>query len=227
MFRGQQLIDPAFLADARTGTAANPAYGYFMWLNSASHWVNGSIFKREEHDSPGLIVSAPRDMYMSWGYRGQHVFVIPSLDIVVTRTGETTPDQWGTEPLADPGWAVTMGEQKKGYYDFFKTLMEAVKDRQMPAPPAFSTQPTLPLDDTEPGDFLNPKDNAAVLSLGDAAPQGCATAGCDGKLAWEGTRTWTTDSARTGPETLSGTSRGMSSGFQTRTLRMGSTASIW
>lgn len=227
MFRGQQLIDPQFLADARTGTSANPAYGYFMWLNSASHWVNGSIFKREEHDSPGLIVSAPRDMYMSWGYRGQHVFVIPSLNMVVTRTGETTPDQWGTAPLADPGWAVTMGEQKQGYYDFFKTLMEAVKDRQMPAPPPFSTQPTLPLDDIEVGDFVNPADNAAVLSLGAAAPQGCAVSGCNGQLAYQGTQTWMSDSVRTGPGTVSGASKSMPSGFESRTLRMNSTASAW
>jgi CubicO group peptidase (beta-lactamase class C family) len=227
MFRGRQLIDPGFLADARTGTAANPGYGYFMWLNSANHWVNGSLFKREEHDSPGLIVSAPRDMYMSWGYRGQHVFVIPSLDMVVTRTGETTPDQWGTAPAADPGWAMTMGEQKQGYYDFFKTLMESVKDRPMPAPPPFSAQPTLPLDDIEMGDFVNPQDNAAVLSLGPVAPQGCAAAGCNGQLAYEGTRTWMTDSLRTGPETAAGTSKGLSSGFAPRTLRTGSTRTTW
>ena len=207
-YNGKQLIDPEFLRQARTGTAANPAYGFFMWLNSADHWVNGSLFRREEHDSPGLIVSAPRDMYMSWGYRGQHVFIIPSLNMVVTRTGETTPDQWGEAPASDPGYAMTMGEQKEGYYQFFKLLMEAVTDRKMPDPPSFSTQRTLPLDDIDTHDMWSPgEDNPASMSSGPAAPQGCSLAGCGGSVAYQGTQTWLTDSVRTVPGSLSGASQ--------------------
>jgi len=221
-FHGKQLIDPEFLRQARTGTKANPGYGLFMWLNSANHWANGSLFRREEHDSPGLIVSAPRDMYMSWGYRGQHVFMIPSLNMLVTRTGETTPDQWGEAAAADPGWAATMGEQKEGYYQFFKLLMQAVTDRKMPEPPSFDNQPTLPLDDINPNDIVSPaEDNPAALSAGPAAPEGCSLAGCGGQVTYQGYQTWMTDSLRTVPGSVGGASEDVPNSLHSTDVRPG------
>lgn len=178
-FGGRQLIDPTYLAEATTGTKQNPGYGMPFWLNSADRFVNASIFERRELDGP-IVASAPRDMYMTWGYHGQHTFVIPSLDMIVTRTGNMNPDMIGT---SDPGNAVIAGVQKETYYEGFRLLLAAVQDVDMPAPPPYSTQPTLDLD---PMSFVNPTDNLAAAGTGPAAPEGCTAVGCDGRPVAEG-----------------------------------------
>lgn len=178
-FRGKQLIDPEYLRQATQGTKENPGYGMPFWLNSADRFVNASIFKRKELQGP-IITSAPRDMYMTWGLHGQHTFVIPSLNMVVTRTGNINPDAIGT----DPGNSAIAGQQKQGYYEFFKLLMEAVADRDMPPPPPYSTQPSLDLD---PMTFVNPRDNLATVGVGEGAPPNCNVVGCDGNPSYEGT----------------------------------------
>jgi CubicO group peptidase (beta-lactamase class C family) len=180
-WHGERLIDANYIEHLRKGTAANPGYGYLYWLNSADHFVNASIWGRHEIDGVP-IPSAPRDMYFSWGYVGQHVFVIPSLDMIVTRTGNVAPDS--LEATDDPGNAVVMGRQKKTYYYFFKYLMESVKDAKLPAPPPYNANQWTT--DFDAGAWVNPHDNLAAAELGNGAPQGCTVAGCDGRPAVAG-----------------------------------------
>jgi CubicO group peptidase (beta-lactamase class C family) len=212
VFRGQRLIDASYMRELRTGTAANGDYGLFTWLNHNTHWVNGSLFKRREYYSQP-ITSAPEDMYFTWGYHGQHTFILPSLDMVITRSGNVTPDE---ATLSDPGVWFTAGEQKEAYYTFFKLMMESVKDRQMPPPPVFNGQPSA---DFDPGDWDNPNDLLGALQLGPQQPQGCTEAGCDQQFAYKGTVDWTGEIPRTGPDTAAGTSKSATTGLASRTLR--------
>jgi CubicO group peptidase (beta-lactamase class C family) len=138
VFAGVRLIDTDFMRMLRTGTQANCGYGYLVWLNAcgsaaaaSEHQVNASIMTRREiAPTRPWIASAPADMYYSWGAHGQHVFVIPSLDLVVTRSGEQSPDSSSDFERLDTDLFFN-GAQKGGYFEFFRMLMAAVID--MPA----------------------------------------------------------------------------------------------
>jgi len=49
---------------------SNGTYGAHWWLNAE-----------------GKYPDVPRDLYSANGYQGQYVFVIPSKDLVIVRTG--------------------------------------------------------------------------------------------------------------------------------------------
>jgi CubicO group peptidase (beta-lactamase class C family) len=68
---GSQLFDDAWV-DYITRPAADSggSYGAHFWLNR-----------------DGKYPDAPQDMFMANGYQGQHVFIIPSKDLVIVRTG--------------------------------------------------------------------------------------------------------------------------------------------
>ncbi len=156
VFAGRRLIDPDYMRMLQTGTSANCGYGYLVWLNSCNRpdrQVNASIIvRREISPARPWISSAPPDMYFSWGSHGQHVFVIPSLDLVVTRSGERSPDSSSDFQRGDADLFFG-GAQKGGYFEFFRLLMAAVRD--LPA----DLRATLPTDYREPADTaLNPLD---------------------------------------------------------------------
>lgn len=68
---GQQLFDPAWVDYVTRPTAhSNDGYGAHFWLNAG-----------------GRYPDAPKDLYSANGYQGQFVFIIPSKDLVVVRTG--------------------------------------------------------------------------------------------------------------------------------------------
>lgn len=190
-WNGERLINASYIDQLRTGTEANPGYGYLYWLNSADHFVNASIWGRHQIDGTP-IPTAPKDMYFSWGYVGQHTFVIPSLNMVVTRTGNLAPDT--LEALDDPGNAAIMGRQKKAYYEFFQLLMDAVKDANLPpAPPYLANQWTF---DFDAGAWVNPLENLAAVNLGPHAPGGCIPGACDGAAGFEGFALFADDAAK-------------------------------
>jgi hypothetical protein len=130
-WRGQQLVDPGFVADAKVGTKANPAFGYQTWLNHAPWHVTIGLPKREVENRPP-IASAPQDMFYSWGWRGRHQFMMPNLGMVVVITPvdhdlDTDPTDIHTLP-----WF--QGEQLEGYHEFFRLLMRAVADQKVRDP---------------------------------------------------------------------------------------------
>ncbi|MGH7747979.1 MAG: hypothetical protein ACREQ5_24945, partial [Candidatus Dormibacteria bacterium] len=211
-FQGVQLIDPSYMQELRSGSPANCGYGYMVWLNGCgggAHQVNGSIFTRREiSPAQPWIASAPSDMYYSWGYHGQHTFVIPSLDMIVTRSGERPADTNEDLTHAD-GDAVVSGTQKAGYFNFFKLLMAGVTDmpgsvRTATSNASYQDNPQLNVD---PDTFIYPTTDPAgtYLDVGPSAPQGCTLAGCQGEKN-DGLR-WITDVPRTGPSVLGMDSR--------------------
>jgi CubicO group peptidase (beta-lactamase class C family) len=57
-------------------------YGAFFWLNLSG-------------DQP----DAPRDMYMCKGHDGQYIFIIPSRQLIVIRTGYSKQDEFDTNRM--------------------------------------------------------------------------------------------------------------------------------
>lgn len=68
---GDRLFDPAWVDYVTRPTEhSDRQYGAHFWLNAG-----------------GKYPDAPRDLYSANGYQGQFVFIIPSRDLVVVRTG--------------------------------------------------------------------------------------------------------------------------------------------
>jgi CubicO group peptidase (beta-lactamase class C family) len=129
-FDGRRLIDARFLRLLGTGTRANCGYGFMVWLNGCAgrvRQVNASIGTRQEiTPARPWIASAPPDMFYSWGAHGQHIFVIPSLDLVITRSGERSPDNTSDTEHLDQN-LIWQGAQKGGYEQFFRLVVAAVR----------------------------------------------------------------------------------------------------
>lgn len=77
-WNGEQLLDSAWVDYVRAPTnTSNGRYGAQFWLNAGGHYPD-----------------APKDLYSCNGYQGQHVFIIPSKDLVIVRTGLTEEDEF-------------------------------------------------------------------------------------------------------------------------------------
>ena len=70
-WNGQQIIDSAWVDYVSTPTnTSDGRYGGQFWLNAGGHYPD-----------------APRDLFSANGYQGQYVFIIPSKNLVIVRTG--------------------------------------------------------------------------------------------------------------------------------------------
>ncbi len=70
-WNGEQLFAPEWIDYITKPTdKSNGTYGAHWWLNAE-----------------GKFPDVPRDLYSANGYQGQYVFVIPSKDLVIVRTG--------------------------------------------------------------------------------------------------------------------------------------------
>ena len=79
-WNGEQLFDPNWISYVTTPTLhSDGIYGAHFWLNAN-----------------GKFPDVPRDMYSANGYQGQHVFIIPSKDMVIVRTGLAEDPQFNT-----------------------------------------------------------------------------------------------------------------------------------
>ncbi|MEO6987685.1 MAG: serine hydrolase, partial [Aquihabitans sp.] len=77
----EQIVPESWVDDSVTGSPAVPEqYGYQWWLT----------------DFDGV----PEDTFFANGFDGQHIYVIPSLDLVVVRNG--TYVKFDGPPVADP-----------------------------------------------------------------------------------------------------------------------------
>ena len=76
-WNGEQLLSESWVNYSATPTnGSNGLYGAHFWLNAG-----------------GVYPNVPRDLYSCNGYQGQHVFIIPSKDMVIVRMGLTeSPD---------------------------------------------------------------------------------------------------------------------------------------
>ncbi len=122
-WRGQELIAESYFAEGRTGTEANPGYG-FLWMTNRGEYFydTGPSLQRIEHR---WMRPLPSDAFALTGMFNQQVVVVPSLDIVVVRMG--LPADLFADPLGDvnmhrPAWD----------HRFYRQLMAAVTDVDVP-----------------------------------------------------------------------------------------------
>jgi len=72
-WNGEQIISEDWVKYTSTPTNTSEGiYGAQFWLNAGGH-----------------LPDVPKDMFMADGYQGQRVMIIPSMDLVIVRTGIT------------------------------------------------------------------------------------------------------------------------------------------
>ncbi len=88
---GARIISEAQLDAIFTPTATNPAYGRLWWLNNGDYSVNvGAASPRREGR---FIPAAPGDTLSALGAQDRKLFVVPSMKLIVVRTGQAAPDR--------------------------------------------------------------------------------------------------------------------------------------
>ncbi|KAF2168333.1 hypothetical protein M409DRAFT_21767 [Zasmidium cellare ATCC 36951] len=127
-FGGCRILSEDFVQSMRQGTTANCGFGLYVSLNSCQPGqtqVSTDYPSRSTLPGEEWIQSAPNDMYYSLGL-GTNTFVIPSLNMVVTRDGYQELDivpgaVSGSLNGAFPGNAGGPGE-----HEFFRLLMASI-----------------------------------------------------------------------------------------------------
>jgi CubicO group peptidase (beta-lactamase class C family) len=87
------LGDPRYLAEAFASSQShNPSYGLLWWLNGKAMSPQGGKIA----DGP-LIPTAPPELVVAQGDLGRKIYVVPSLDLVVTRLGDAPAKDFNVE----------------------------------------------------------------------------------------------------------------------------------
>ncbi|MGH8997956.1 MAG: serine hydrolase domain-containing protein [Acidimicrobiia bacterium] len=188
LYQGQRVVSAEFMRGFRSPSPANCGFGFMVWLNSCETGqtqVAIDIPIRREFGGIPWIASSPADMVFTVGL-GNRTWVIPSLEMVVTRSGEQELD---TVPSATSGHGEGIvggrtGEQ--GTHDFFRLLMAAVTD--MPDEVRATIANSGPYDRSprNGGDlttFISPPEAVpgTYLSIGPGAAEGCDPLACEGE----------------------------------------------
>lgn len=81
---GTRVISYNQLAAMLEPTSTNPAYGRLWWLNGGDHYFLPAQTQRFEG---ALIPTAPDDLVTAQGAMDRKLYVVPSMNLVVARTG--------------------------------------------------------------------------------------------------------------------------------------------
>lgn len=161
-----QIINPAYLHEATTGTSANPGHGFLLWLNAGDTFKAASIGRPVPVAHP-VLPGTPRDTYAALGAMGQVTVVVPSRNLVFVRNG--------------PGGADTV--EGKDVNELVRLVIAAVGDMPQVTDPG-------PYDYAAPagtGDLVTLDNNIAdwrlvgmLLGVGVGATPGCTVVSCNG-----------------------------------------------
>ena len=166
---GEQLISPSYMNQATTGTAANPAHGFLLWLNSGDHY-KASVIGRPHLVQQPMLPGSPPDTFGAMGALGQMTIVVPSRDLVFVRNG------------GPGGGAETV--EGKDYHELVRQVIAAVNDMPQNTDPGPYTYPaaTSPLDlvgfDNEIADW---RLVGTLLGVGAGTTPGCNLLFCNGR----------------------------------------------
>jgi CubicO group peptidase (beta-lactamase class C family) len=107
-WEGRSIIDRDLLMQVFQGSDANPAYGLTLWLNRTQPGSRGrfaadaNAARRSANSDDGRISrSAPSDLAMAAGSGKQRLYLIPSLDLVIVRQGESKGSGWSDAEFLD------------------------------------------------------------------------------------------------------------------------------
>lgn len=85
---GRRIVSQAALSHMFERSATNPAYGELWWLNGSDFVVRAGEQRR-----PGaLIPSAPDDLVAALGFLDRRLYIVPSRNLIVVRTGAAADD---------------------------------------------------------------------------------------------------------------------------------------
>ena len=85
-----------------TSQDLNKSYGYLWWLNGKESHMGTTT---QDVVQGSLIPNAPSDLFAALGAQDQKIYVVPSLSIVVIRTGESAGDnQLGLSSFDNELW---------------------------------------------------------------------------------------------------------------------------
>jgi CubicO group peptidase (beta-lactamase class C family) len=91
---GQRLLPQGYVAQMKTGTPENPHYGLGLWLGGK--YIERRGFANNARPGPKVLHSEPylsNDVVMFDGNSNQIVYIVPSQNLVVLRTGNSPPRQ--------------------------------------------------------------------------------------------------------------------------------------
>ncbi|MGV9411517.1 serine hydrolase domain-containing protein [Nocardia sp. NPDC003693] len=125
-WRGQRLIDESYIREATTPTAANGGYGFLFWLNAGDSYKTATVPVAKVFPH-AMFPGAPRDLYSFVGALGQFAAIVPSLDMVIVRTGIP-----GSIDLANVQTSLA-AESNRDNKEFLRRVTAAVTD--VPAAP--------------------------------------------------------------------------------------------
>jgi len=88
---GEQIVSKDYLEKAlQPSSSYNPAYGYLFWLNEST---NGLGPMGDAPLNTTIIPSAPQDLVAALGYGDKKIYIIPSMNMVIARSGGAATDQ--------------------------------------------------------------------------------------------------------------------------------------
>lgn len=89
---GKALLPRGYVAAMKTGTAQHPHYGLGLWLGG--DYIERRGFANPNRPTPKVLHSEPYlsdDVVMFDGNSNQIVYIVPSQDLIVLRTGDSPP----------------------------------------------------------------------------------------------------------------------------------------
>lgn len=92
---GRRVVSEASIKAMLTPSATNPAYGHLWWLNG-SLYIQRAVGERR--DGP-LVAAAPADMVAALGAFDRRLYIVPSVRLIVVRTGAAASDKAFDEQL--------------------------------------------------------------------------------------------------------------------------------
>lgn len=93
-----------------TSQNLNKSYGYLWWLNGKESFMTPSV---QNVNNGNLIPNAPSDMIAALGAQDQKIYIVPSQNLVVVRSGNAA----GLEELASSGFDNVLWEKINAVID--------------------------------------------------------------------------------------------------------------
>lgn len=102
VWAGERLLPQGYVAAMKTGTEAHPWYGLGLWLGG--RYIERRGFANQNRPGPKVLHSEPYladDVVMFDGNSNQIVYIVPSQQLVVLRTGDNPPrePEWDNAKL--------------------------------------------------------------------------------------------------------------------------------
>ncbi|WP_040802617.1 serine hydrolase domain-containing protein [Nocardia concava] len=151
-WHGRSIVSSAYLKRALTPSDTNSCYGYLFWTGPGCA------------ENPEFL---PTDSYSMSGFGLQHVYVVPSLDLMVVWTGV-----FGVHTTQGPSGLLQNWTEPP--HEFFRRLFAAFTGDSIPDPGPYVEAPLS----VDVGGYFDPDITLAVFGVGADAYPGCNLLSC-------------------------------------------------